>query len=139
VTVAGGVPGPRGSLGTAATSFCSAGLSGGACLCVAFLWPAGSPALSGAIIVESSLSAEYFHAIRVAILHDKNILRASAAGGIAMHHTAVPHAARLCRWIAPVGGMIVETPHFVETKHAQRVFSFHRMKSFRFAPSFHVN
>ena len=33
----------------------------------------------------------------------------------------------------------VETPHSVETKHALCVFSFHRTKSFRFAPSFHVN
>jgi len=33
----------------------------------------------------------------------------------------------------------VETPHSVETKHALCVFSFHRTKSFRFAPSFHVD
>src|SRR6185437_2501923 len=33
----------------------------------------------------------------------------------------------------------VETPESVETKHAPCLFKFHRTKSFRFAPSFHVN
>ena len=38
-----------------------------------------------AIIVETSFSTEYSHAIRVVILHAKNILRGNAAAGTAVH------------------------------------------------------
>jgi hypothetical protein len=41
-----------------------------------------------AINVETSFSTEYSHAIRVVILHAKNILRGNAAPGTAMHRGA---------------------------------------------------
>src|SRR5690349_7985107 len=46
------------------------------------------------VIVENPFNAEYFHAIRIAILHDKNIFRSTVASGPGRFYWAGQTSAR---------------------------------------------